>query len=210
LIRFGGHLPYAGYDVQTDGRHCKRRARRQFTDAFKSNDVRLVLVEGKTVGAPPRDLDLTETALRDWVTRARANRTHGRTGLTAAERTPRARQRKRESHPQFVGLTVGDAMPPACVTVNQDPIFTLAVRSPAPGAVFGAAVSVTLPGPEALAGLGEEDVSHVAVLSKYHGKSSAGAPPILNVALTFTIWLPPMAAALQPDGVWCGEYEPPD
>ncbi len=23
LIRFGGHLPYEGYDVQTDGRHSK-------------------------------------------------------------------------------------------------------------------------------------------------------------------------------------------
>ena len=32
-----------------------------------------------------RDLDLTETALRQWVNRARADRTHGRTGLTTAE-----------------------------------------------------------------------------------------------------------------------------
>lgn len=56
--------------------------------------MRLVLDEGKTVGAAARDLDLTETALRDWVKRARADRTHGRTGLTTAEREELARLRK--------------------------------------------------------------------------------------------------------------------
>jgi transposase len=72
----------------------KRRARRQFTDEFKTGAVRLVLDEGKTVGAVARDLDLTETALREWVKRARADRTHGRTGLTTAEREELARLRK--------------------------------------------------------------------------------------------------------------------
>ncbi|MCC7179925.1 MAG: IS3 family transposase [Acidobacteria bacterium] len=71
-----------------------RRARRQFTDEFKASAVRLVLDEGKTVGAAARDLDLTETALRDWVKRARADRTQGRTGLTTAEREELARLRK--------------------------------------------------------------------------------------------------------------------
>ena len=55
----------------------KRRARRQFNDEFKAQAVRLVLDEGKTVGAVARDLDLTETALREWVKRARADRTQG-------------------------------------------------------------------------------------------------------------------------------------
>ena len=41
-----------------------------------------------------RDLDLTETALREWVKRARADRTHGRTGLTTMEREELARLRK--------------------------------------------------------------------------------------------------------------------
>jgi transposase len=71
-----------------------RRPRRQFDDDFKAQAVRLVLDEGKTVGAVARDLDLTETALRDWVTRARADRTHGKTGLTTAEREELARLRK--------------------------------------------------------------------------------------------------------------------
>ena len=72
----------------------KRRPRRTFTEEFKAGAVRLVLDEGKTVSAAARDLDLTETALRDWVKRARADRTHGRTGLTTAEREELARLRK--------------------------------------------------------------------------------------------------------------------
>ena len=71
----------------------KRRPRRQFTDEFKAGAVRLVLDEGKTVGAAARDLDLTETALRQWVKRAQADRTKGRTGLTTAEREELARLR---------------------------------------------------------------------------------------------------------------------
>src|SRR6266699_1419523 len=63
-----------------------RRPRRRFDDDFKAQAVRLVLDEGKSVGAVARDLDLTETALRTWVHRARANRTRGRTGITTAER----------------------------------------------------------------------------------------------------------------------------
>jgi transposase len=72
----------------------KRRPRRQFTEEFKAGVVRLVLEEGKTVGAVARDMDLTETAVREWVKRAQADRTHGRTGLTTAEREELARLRK--------------------------------------------------------------------------------------------------------------------
>lgn len=72
----------------------RRRSRRQFDDDFKAQAVRLVLDDGKSVGAVARDLDLTETALREWVKRARADRTHGRTGLTTAEREELARLRK--------------------------------------------------------------------------------------------------------------------
>src|SRR5262245_60517513 len=71
-----------------------RRPRRRFDDDFKANAVRLVLDEGQSVGRVARDLDLTETALRDWVKRAQADRTHGKTGLTTAEREELARLRK--------------------------------------------------------------------------------------------------------------------
>jgi transposase len=71
-----------------------RRRRRQFDDDFKAQAVRLVLDDGKTVGAVARDLDLTESAVREWVKRAQADRTQGRTGLTTAEREELARLRK--------------------------------------------------------------------------------------------------------------------
>jgi transposase len=72
-----------------------RRQRRRFDSDFKEQAVRLVLNEGKSVGAVARDLDLTETALRGWVKRTQADRTKGRTGgLTTAEREELARLRK--------------------------------------------------------------------------------------------------------------------
>jgi|TARA_Y100000294_G_scaffold110835_1_gene102729 transposase len=71
-----------------------RRERRQFDDEFKVGAVRLVLDEGQTVGRVARDLDLTESSLRNWVDRARADRTKGRTGLTSEEREELRRLRK--------------------------------------------------------------------------------------------------------------------
>ncbi len=71
-----------------------RRPRRRFDEDFKAQAVRLVLDEGQTIASVARHLDLTETALREWVKRARADRTHGKTGLTTAEREELARLRK--------------------------------------------------------------------------------------------------------------------
>ena len=56
--------------------------------------VRLVLDEGKTIGAVARELDLTPSALGNWVRQARADRSQGKTGLTTEERTELARLRK--------------------------------------------------------------------------------------------------------------------
>jgi transposase len=53
-----------------------------------------VIDEGKTVGGVARELDLTASALRQWVERARADRTGGKTGLTTAEREELSRLRK--------------------------------------------------------------------------------------------------------------------
>ena len=74
--------------------HKPRRPRRQFTDEFKREAVRLVLDEGKSIASTACDLDLTESNLRIWVERARADRTKGKTGLTTAEREELARLRK--------------------------------------------------------------------------------------------------------------------
>ncbi len=51
-------------------RKKQRRARRAFSPEFKAEAVRLCKVGDRTVGQVAADLDLTETALRDWVKRA--------------------------------------------------------------------------------------------------------------------------------------------
>ena len=47
-----------------------KRARRTFTREFKAEAVELVRASGKSVGKVAKDLDLTETTLREWVRRA--------------------------------------------------------------------------------------------------------------------------------------------
>lgn len=72
-----------------------RRARRKFSEEFRAGAVRLVLEEGKSAGEVARDLDLTESALRSWVARTQADRTHGKSGgLTTVERAELAQLRK--------------------------------------------------------------------------------------------------------------------
>ena len=80
--------------MSTMAERTPKRSRRSFTDEFKASAVRLVLDEGQTVAAAARDLGLTESALRNWVEHARADRTHGKTRLTTAEREELARLRK--------------------------------------------------------------------------------------------------------------------
>ena len=71
-----------------------RRVRRQFSEEFKDGAVRLVLDEGKTIGAVSRELDLTASALANWVKQARAERTQGKSGLLKEEREELTRLRK--------------------------------------------------------------------------------------------------------------------
>ena len=64
-----------------------RRKRRKFTAAFKADAVRLCGPGGKSIAQVASDLDLTETALREWVKRAEADAGKGSPGtLTTAER----------------------------------------------------------------------------------------------------------------------------
>jgi len=72
----------------------KRRPPRLFTEEFRASAVRLGLDDGKAVGAAARSLELTETALLEWVLRTRAARPRGRTGLMAAEGEESDRLRK--------------------------------------------------------------------------------------------------------------------
>ena len=70
-----------------------RRERRKFTDEFKAEVVALVRSSGKSIGQISRDLDLTETAVREWVKRAEADE-GTRDGLTTAAREEIAQLRR--------------------------------------------------------------------------------------------------------------------
>ena len=72
-----------------------KRKRRAFTKEFKAEAVRLVRDSGKSVGAVAREMDLTETALREWVRQAEIDAGRGRPGaLTTEEREELARLRR--------------------------------------------------------------------------------------------------------------------
>jgi transposase len=71
----------------------QRRSRRSFTDAYKGEVVELCRTSGRSIAAVARDLDLSETALRRWVTQTEVDAGR-RDGLTTAEREELARLRK--------------------------------------------------------------------------------------------------------------------
>lgn len=48
----------------------QRRKRRAFSPEFKAEAVRLCRMGDRTIGQVAADLDLTETAVREWVKRA--------------------------------------------------------------------------------------------------------------------------------------------
>ena len=72
-----------------------KRKRRAFTNEFKAQAVRIVRESGKSVGTVARELDLTETALRDWVKRAEVDERRDPNGpLTTDERAELTRLRR--------------------------------------------------------------------------------------------------------------------
>jgi transposase len=68
-----------------------RRECRKFTREFKAEAVRLAEAGGKSVTQVAKELDLTESALRNWVDQTRAER---QGGLTADERVEFVRLRR--------------------------------------------------------------------------------------------------------------------
>lgn len=71
----------------------KRRARRSFTPEYKADAVKLVR-SGRSVASVAKDLDLTATALRDWVRRADADAGEDPSVLSTEERQEMARLRR--------------------------------------------------------------------------------------------------------------------
>jgi transposase len=73
-----------------------RRKRRSFTKAYKAEVVELIRQGGKSIGAIAQELDLTETAVRDWVRQAEVDAGRGAPGaLTSGEREELAQLRRR-------------------------------------------------------------------------------------------------------------------
>jgi transposase len=71
------------------------RKRRSFNAEFKAEAVRLCKVGDRPIRQVAKDLDLTETALREWVRRADVDAGKGPVGaLTTVEREELARLRK--------------------------------------------------------------------------------------------------------------------
>ncbi len=73
----------------------KKRPRRTFTPEFKAEAVRLCRVGDRSIAQVAKDLDLTATALREWVHRADVDAGKGPAGaLTSDERAELARLRR--------------------------------------------------------------------------------------------------------------------
>ena len=70
-----------------------KRPRRSFSQEFKAEVVDLVRQPGNTAASVARDLDLTETAVRQWVRQADVDDGRG-DGLTSDERAELARLRR--------------------------------------------------------------------------------------------------------------------
>ena len=78
------------------------RKRRKFNAEFKAEAVRLCKIGDRTVRQVAKDLDLTETALREWVKRAAIDAGKGPPGaLTTAEREELTRLRRENKRLQM-------------------------------------------------------------------------------------------------------------
>ena len=70
------------------------RPRRFFPPEYKAEVVELIRSTGKSVGQVSKDLDLTETAVRQWVRQADLDTGRRSDGLTMAEREELRRLRR--------------------------------------------------------------------------------------------------------------------
>jgi transposase-like protein len=77
------------------GERKPRRPRRSFTDEYKAEVVKKVIEGKRSPGQVARDLDLTETAVREWVRRSQIDAGKGPAGaLTTPEREELVRLRR--------------------------------------------------------------------------------------------------------------------
>ena len=75
----------------------QKRKRRKFTPEYKAETVRLVVEGGKSTGEVARDLDLTESSLRNWVKQAEIDGGRGPAGALTSEEREELRRLRREN-----------------------------------------------------------------------------------------------------------------
>ena len=75
----------------------QKRKRRKYTAEYKAETVRLVRESGKTVGEIAHDMDLTESALRNWVKQTEIDAGRGPVGALTSEEREELRQLRREN-----------------------------------------------------------------------------------------------------------------
>jgi transposase-like protein len=73
-----------------------KRKRRAFTPEFKAEVVGLCSVGNRSVGQVAKDLDLTETAVREWVRRAEIDAGNGPAGALTTDEREELRQLRRD------------------------------------------------------------------------------------------------------------------
>jgi transposase len=74
-----------------------KRARRRFTNEFKLETVKLVKESDKSIGQIARDLDLTESALRNWVRQYEIDHGDGPPGALTTVELEELRRLRREN-----------------------------------------------------------------------------------------------------------------
>jgi transposase len=72
-----------------------RRERRSFSGEYKAEVAELCRTSGKSIGVIAKEMDLTETCVREWLRQAEVNAGRGSSGaLTTAEREELSKLRR--------------------------------------------------------------------------------------------------------------------
>lgn len=110
----------------------KRRPRRSFTPEFKAEAVRLCRIGDRSVAQVAKDLDLTETSLREWVQRpmSPAPRVNRWKCLSAQEvRNPPFHREGGRTEIAFTRVEGGASPPAACRSGHREQPRLAQVRS---------------------------------------------------------------------------------
>ena len=96
LDRSGFPSPSGDADRRSVVYFCSAVLRRRFTEAFKQESVRLCLRHDRSIGQVARELDLTESALRNWVKQYEIDRGSNPSGALTTEEKTELRTLRRE------------------------------------------------------------------------------------------------------------------